>query len=73
MTKKADESLEKGLKDLEAIVQQLEKGNLGLEKSLEIFEKGIKIYKNCREQISSFEKRISKLTEDLKEEKLDID
>ena len=73
MTKKADESLEEGLKDLEAIVQQLERGNLGLEKSLEVFEKGIKIYKNCRKQISSFEKRIGKLTEDLKEEKWDID
>ena len=71
--KNQHQSLEDELKTLENIVAELEKGNLGLEKALKTFEKGIHIYKNCRKQIDTFEKKISKLTEDLQEEKIDFD
>ncbi len=68
-----DSQLEDKLKNLENIVEQLEKGNLGLEQNLEIFEKGISLFKSCRKQINTFEKKINKLTDDLKEEKIDLD
>ena len=67
MTKK---NFEESLKELESIVSKLESGDLGLEQSLEQFEVGTKLYKVCKEQLSVAEKKISLLTESLKEEEL---
>jgi exodeoxyribonuclease VII small subunit len=63
---------EKNLKDLEQIVTALESGKLGLEDGLKKFENGVKLYKKCKEFLSQAEKKISLLSEDLKEEELDI-
>lgn len=67
------QTLEKNLEHLEHIVGQLEKGDLDLEKGIKLFEEGIIIYKSCRKQIDHFEKKINKLTEGLKEERVEID
>ena len=66
MTKK--KSFEESLKQLEGIVSKLETGELALEDSLEQFETGTKLYKECKDQLSVAEKKISLLTESLKEE-----
>lgn len=66
MTKK--KSFEESLKQLEAIVSKLETGELALEDSLEQFEAGTKLYKECKDQLSVAEKKISLLTDSLKEE-----
>jgi exodeoxyribonuclease VII small subunit len=66
MTKK--KLFEDSLKDLESIVNKLESGEFGLEQSLEQFEIGTKLYKECKAQLSIAEKRIAVLTESLKEE-----
>jgi exodeoxyribonuclease VII small subunit len=63
-------NFEESLKELESIVTQLESGELTLEKSLEQFEVGTKLYKNCKDQLSVAEKKIALLTESLKEEDL---
>lgn len=68
MTKK--KNFEESLKELELIVSKLESGDIGLEQSLEQFEIGTKLYKECKEQLSVAEKKISVLTESLKEEEL---
>ena len=68
MTKK--NSFEDSLKELENIVSKLESGELALEKSLEQFEVGTKLYKECKDQLSIAEKKIALLTESLKEEEL---
>ncbi len=63
-------SFEESLKQLENIVSKLESGELALEQSLEQFEIGTKLYKECKEQLSVAEKKIALLTESLKEEEL---
>ena len=66
MTKK--KNFEDTLKELESIVTKLESGDIGLESSLEQFEVGTKLYKECKDQLSIAEKKIALLTESLKEE-----
>lgn len=68
MTKK--KSFEDSLKELENIVSKLESGELPLEKSLEEFEVGTRLYKECKDQLSVAEKKIALLTDSLKEEEL---
>lgn len=63
-------SFEESLKQLETIVSKLESGELALEQSLEQFEIGTKLYKECKDQLSIAEKKIAILTESLKEEEI---
>lgn len=63
-------SFEESLKQLENIVSKLESGELALEQSLEQFEVGTKLYKECKDQLAVAEKKIAMLTESLKEEEL---
>ncbi len=60
--------LEESLQKLEKIVLELEKGQLGLNDSLERFENGVKLYRICRQSLEEAEKKIKILSEDLKEE-----
>lgn len=66
----AKKNFETSLKELESIVSKLESGEIDLEQSLEQFEIGTRLYKECKEQLSVAEKKISVLTESLKEEEL---
>ena len=61
MSKKEEESFEKLIKELEEITNMLEKEQLSLDDSVELFEKGIKISKKCNEKLESAEKRITVL------------
>ena len=64
-------TFEQNLEELEKVVKNLESGSLGLEKSLDVFEEGVKLYKSCKGQLDSLSKKVSKLTEQLKEEELE--
>jgi len=55
-------SFEAALSDLEAVVKQLEGGDLPLEKSLELFEKGVGLSDSCRKQLEDAETRIEIIT-----------
>ena len=59
-----ERSFEKSLDELERIVEQLEAGDLPLEQSLDLFEKGIKLSRECRERLANAERRIEILTRD---------
>jgi len=59
-------SFEKSLKQLEQIVQELESGNLPLEKAMKKFEEGVKLSKYCSEKLDETEKKISVLLHDNK-------
>ena len=63
-TKKTDISFEKALEQLEGIVEDLESGDLSLENSLKSFEKGIKLARQCQEQLSKAELQVQKLIEE---------
>ncbi|PCJ46641.1 MAG: exodeoxyribonuclease VII small subunit [Moraxellaceae bacterium] len=72
MTKKKDTiDLEKSLKTLEKIVDDMETGELSLEKSLAAFEKGIKLTKDCQIALSQAEQRVNILIEQHGEESLE--
>lgn len=59
-----ERSFETLLGDLEKIVAKLEAGDLPLEKSLELFEQGIKLSRECRERLTTAERRIEVLMKD---------
>ena len=63
-TKKTDINFEKALEELEGIVKDLESGELSLENSLKSFEKGIKLARQCQEQLSKAELQVQKLIEE---------
>jgi exodeoxyribonuclease VII small subunit len=52
---------EASLEELEKIVQQMEAGELPLEKSLELFERGVGLSETCRKQLDEAETRIEVL------------
>lgn len=57
-------TFEASLEALEQIVHELERGDLPLEKSLELFEQGIRLSRQCQERLSQAERRIEVLLRD---------
>ena len=57
-------SFEASLEALEHIVEELEHGDLPLEKSLELFERGIGLSRQCQERLNQAERRIEVLLRD---------
>ncbi|HRD69266.1 MAG: exodeoxyribonuclease VII small subunit [Legionella sp.] len=53
---------EQSVAELEAIVRQLEKGELTLEESLKQFEKGIGLARTCQDVLNQAEQKIETLT-----------
>jgi exodeoxyribonuclease VII small subunit len=53
---------ETALADLERIVKQLEDGDLPLETSLELYERGVKLSRFCHGRLEDAERRIEVLT-----------
>jgi exodeoxyribonuclease VII small subunit len=60
---------ESAIAELEKIVKQLEDGDLPLETSLALFERGVTLSRYCHDQLGAAQRRIELLTErgDLKE------
>jgi len=57
-------TFEKSMKQLEQIVQELESGDLSLEKAITKFEEGIRLTKFCSEKLDETEKKITMLLRD---------
>jgi exodeoxyribonuclease VII small subunit len=57
-------SFENSLAALEKIVRELERGDLPLERSLELFEEGVRLSRECQERLNSAERRIELLLHD---------
>lgn len=55
---------EKSLKQLETLVNKLEKGELSLEESLKHFEQGVKLTRECRQALQSAEQKIAVLSKE---------
>lgn len=49
---------------LERIVRELERGELPLEQSLELFEQGVRLSRGCQERLNDAERRIEVLLRD---------
>ena len=57
--------LEESLKKIELIIANLEKPEVGLEQSIKEFEEGVKLYQSCKEYLSTAQKKVNYLTEQL--------
>ena len=58
------QTFEASLQSLEKIVRELERGELPLEKSLELFEQGVRLSRECQERLNEAERRIEVLLQD---------
>lgn len=52
---------EKKLGRLEEIVQKMEKGELSLEDSLKLFEEGVKLSRECHQNLNEAETKVKQL------------
>lgn len=72
-----NKNFEEMMQDLENIAKDLESGNLSLDESVNKFEQGMEISKECSKILESAEKRISILIKDsdnnIVEEKFDVE
>jgi len=59
------------LRELQQVVQQLESGNLDLEQSLEIFERGIGLSRRGQEILDSAEHKVEMLLNDGRTKEID--
>ncbi len=55
----AQKTFEQSMKQLERIVQELEDGDLPLEKAIKKFEEGIKLTKFCSAKLDETEKKVT--------------
>ena len=58
MSDKKPLNLEKALADLEGLVDELESGDLPLEKAMNKFEEGIKLTRNCQAALKEAEQKV---------------
>jgi exodeoxyribonuclease VII small subunit len=54
-------SFEEALDRLEAIVESLERGDVPLDKAVELYEEGIRLSAGCAEKLKAAELRLKKL------------
>ena len=59
---KNDFNFEEKLRELEQLVTRMEDGNLGLEESLEAFENGVKLVRDCQQALEAAEQKVKVLT-----------
>jgi exodeoxyribonuclease VII small subunit len=60
---------ERSLDELEQLVQRMEKGDLSLDDSLQAYERGIALYRNCQTALEQAELRVRLLSDPLEPEK----
>ena len=58
MTAKKNINLEKSLADLETLVEELESGDLPLDKAMKKFEEGIKLTRGCQAALKDAEQKV---------------
>jgi exodeoxyribonuclease VII small subunit len=64
------ENFEEALKRLEEIVQELEKGDIGIDQALKLFEEGTGLSKLCAKKLAAVEKRVEILKKGEKDEEV---
>ena len=62
-SKKKPVDLEKSIAELEKIVEQLEAGDLSLDKSLRQFERGVRLSRECQAALQDAEQKVQMLVD----------
>ncbi|MEM7431271.1 MAG: exodeoxyribonuclease VII small subunit [Pseudomonadota bacterium] len=71
MATKKNVNLEKSLADLETLVEELESGDLPLEKAMKKFEQGIKLTRECQTALKDVEQKVEVLVQNASGESLE--
>ncbi len=61
--KKSVTLFEDSLAELEQLVEQMEKGDISLEESLKLFERGVKLTRTCQKALQEAEQKVQILLE----------
>lgn len=57
-------SFEEAMKELDGVVQQLERGDVALEASIALYERGAALKKRCETLLKSAEEKVAAITTD---------
>lgn len=68
----ATQTFETAMKKFEKIVEELESGDLPLEKSLKKFEEGITLSKFCSQKLEEIEARVTQLVKDSRGDTMEV-
>ena len=60
----SDMSFEAAMRELETVVGQLESGDVELEKSIALYERGAALKAHCEKKLQSAEAKVAKITTD---------
>ena len=63
MTETSIKDFEAAIAELESIVKKLEEGDLALEQSLALYERGVQLSRFCHQRLEDAERRIEILSE----------
>lgn len=67
-------SFEEAMEKLELIVEQLEKGDVPLEKSISLYQQGMELSKLCNNKLNSVQKKITQIMNEHGElERIDLE
>ncbi len=55
---------EESLAELEQLVERMELGNLGLEESLKLFERGVQLTRTCQKSLKEAEQKVQILLDE---------
>lgn len=59
-----EKGFEQALRELEAIVEELEKGNLPLEEALRLFERGVELSRICYKKLEEAKRKVEILVKE---------
>ena len=59
-----DMSFEEAMRELEPVVSQLERGDVALEESIKLYERGAALKAQCEEKLKAAEEKVAAITLD---------
>lgn len=57
-------SFEEAMKELEAVVGRLDRGDVALDESIKLYERGALLKKRCEEELARAEEKVAQITLD---------
>lgn len=60
----AEMSFEEAMKELEAVVNRLESGDVPLEDSIKLYERGAALKEHCQKKLAEAEEKVAQITFD---------
>ncbi len=57
-------SFEQAMKELESVVDRLERGDVALEESISLYDRGAKLKKRCEDELKRAEEKVAAITLD---------